>query len=231
MDFNKDFRTFAKDHHVSMTVYDDFVKKTNDGKLFSPCNSLTPVILEERQLRASAVDIYSRMLLDRIIFFGNEFNSETCNIVTAELLYLDSIGDKDINIFIASGGGIVSGGLGIIDVISYINSDVSTTCISTAASMGAVLLSCGTKGKRFALPHSRVMLHQVSSGMNTSTYADLAISLEQTKRYQDDLFKILAENMNKTVEEIEKICNRDHWYIGQEAVDAGIVDKIIDKKK
>ena len=171
------------------------------------------------------------MLLDRIIFFGNEFNSETCNIVTAELLYLDSIEEKDINIFIASGGGIVSGGLGIIDVISYINSDVSTTCISTAASMGAVLLSCGTKGKRFALPHSRVMLHQVSSGMNTSTYADLAISLEQTKKYQDDLFKILAENMNKTVEEIENICNRDHWYIGQEAVDAGIVDKIIDKKK
>ena len=97
--------------------------------------------------------------------------------------------------------------------------------------MGAVLLSCGTKGKRFALPHSRVMLHQVSSGMNTSTYADLAISLEQTKRYQDDLFKILAENMNKTVEEIENICNRDHWYIGQEAVDAGIVDKIIKKKQ
>ena len=191
-----------------------------------------PIVIEKTGRGERSYDIYSRLLKDRIIMLSGQIDDGVAASIVSQLLFLEAEDpQKDIYFYINSPGGVVTSGLSIYDTMNYIKPDVCTICIGQAASMGAFLLSCGTKGKRFALPHSRVMLHHVSSGMNTSTYADLAISLEQTKKYQDDLFKILAENMNKTVEEIENICNRDHWYIGQEAVDAGIVDKIIDKKK
>ena len=221
MDIFNDFRTFAKDKNVSMSVFDDYSSHIS--------NSLTPVILEERQLRASAVDIYSRMLLDRIIFFGNEFNSETCNIVTAELLYLDSISDKDISIMINSGGGSVPDGLMCLSTINMIKSDVSTTCVGTAASMGAVLLSCGTKGKRSILPDGRVMIHDIATQCR-GKYRDIEIDFENTQSYRDDLFNILADNTGKTYEEIKEICARDFWMKGRQTVDFGIVDKVITSK-
>lgn len=215
---SKDFSKFAKSIGVSTSVFDDVKKSIND--------SLTPVILEERKLNAAPLDIFSRMLYDRQIFFGNEFNSETCNIVVAELLYLNSLDDRDINVMINSGGGDVISGLAVLDTMNYIKANVSTTCVGMAASMGAVLLASGEKGKRYILPHSRVMLHQPSSSMG-GKLSDLEISLEQTRRCKIDLYNILSKQLDKPFEEIEQICKSDNWFIGQEAVDLGIVDKIL----
>ena len=215
-----DFRKFAKDKGVSMSVFDDIVKDVN--------NSLTPVVLEERKMNVVAMDVYSRMLYDRIIYFGHEFNQDTCNLLNAQLLYLSSLDERDINIYINSQGGSVVDGLSSIDVMNFIPNNVSTTCIGMAASMGAVLLSCGEKGKRFVLPHSRVMIHQVSSGMR-GTFSDMKIEMEQTERCRNDVYKLLADNIGKTFEEVEVLCDRNNWFIGQEAVDLGIVDKVLTK--
>ena len=217
----EDFRLFAKDKGVSPLVLDDVTKHIN--------NTLTPYILEERTLNVTSVDIYSRLLYDRILYFGHEVNSETCNVAIAQLLFLDSINDGGINFYINSGGGSVIDGLGLIDTMNIIQSPISTTCVGMAASMGAVLLSCGEKGKRFVLPHSRVMIHQVSS-MTRGTVADMKIALEQSLRCEDDVYKILAENTNKSVEEIRELCDRDNWFIGQESVELGIADKVLTKK-
>lgn len=211
----KDFMLFAKSKGVNENV----IK-----------NSLTPVVLEERPMNVTAVDVFSRLLYDRQIFFGHEFTPETCNLLIAQLLYLDSIDNSDITININSPGGSVIDGLAVIDTINFIKSPVSTLCIGEAASMGAVLLSCGEKGKRFILPHGRVMIHQVSSGCG-GTLADMEIELEQTRRCKEDLYKILSENMNKPFEEIEKLCDRNNWFIGQEAVNMGIVDSVLINKK
>ena len=215
-----DFRLFAKDKGVSMSVMDDIVKSTN--------NSLTPVVLEERKMNVVAMDVYSRMLYDRIIYFGHEFNQDTCNLLNAQLLYLSSLDERDINIYINSPGGSVVDGLSSVDVINFIPNSVSTTCIGMAASMGAVLLSCGEKGKRFVLPHGRVMIHQVSSGMR-GTFSDMKIEMEQTERCRNDVYQLLANNIGKTFEEVEVLCDRNNWFIGQEAVDLGIVDKVLIK--
>ena len=216
----KDFSLFARDKGVSSLVLNDVIKSTE--------NSYTPVVLEERKLNVSTLDIYSRLLYDRILYFGHEFNQETCNLAIAQLLYLDSIGEQNINIYVNSGGGEVLSGLGLIDTMNLIKSPVSTTCVGMAASMGAVLLSCGEKGKRFVLPHSRVMIHQVSSGMR-GTYSDMKIELEQTERCRNDLYNILATNLGKSFEEIEQLCDRDNWFIGQEAIDLGIADQLLIK--
>jgi ATP-dependent Clp protease protease subunit len=216
----KDFSLFARDKGVSSLVLDDVIKHTE--------SSYTPVVLEERKLNVSTLDIYSRLLYDRILYFGHEFNQETCNLAIAQLLYLDSIGEQNINIYVNSGGGEVLSGLGLIDTMNLIKSPVSTTCVGMAASMGAVLLSCGEKGKRFVLPHSRVMIHQVSSGMR-GTYSDMKIELEQTERCRNDLYNILATNLGKSFEEIEQLCDRDNWFIGQEAIDLGIADQLLVK--
>lgn len=217
----EDFKLFAKDKHVSPYLIDDVARKRE--------NALTPVILEERKLNVASMDIFSRLLYDRILYFGEDVNSETCNLAIAQILYLNSLDSSDIMLYINSGGGSVIDGLGLIDTMNYVESQISTLCVGMAASMGAVLLSCGEKGKRYVLPHSRVMLHQVSSGFK-GTVADMKIDFEQSLRCQKDVFSILANNMNKDVEEIEKICNRDNWFIGQEAVELGIVDKILEKK-
>lgn len=216
----KDFRLFAKDKGVSMSVFDDVVKDIN--------NTYAPVVLEERKLNVAAMDIYSRMLYDRIIYFGHEFNAETCNLLNAQLLYLSSLDERDINIYINSPGGSIIDGLSSIDVINFIPNSVSTTCIGMAASMGSVLLSCGDKGKRFILPHGRVMLHEASSGMR-GKFSDMKIELEVTERCQKDIFSILANNLGKSYEEIEQICSKDSWFVGEECINLGIVDKVLTK--
>lgn len=214
---NKEFEKFAKSIGVSTSVVDDVKKSIN--------NSITPYIIEERDLRCTTLDVFSRLLMDRQIFFGSDFNSEACNVVVAELLFLESVNNDDITIMINSPGGSVYDGLAVIDTMNYIKSDVSTMCVGMAASMGAVLLSSGTKGKRFILPHSRVMIHQVSSGME-GKISDLKISLEQASKCQKDTYTILAKQMGKTYEEIEELCKNDNWFHGQEAVDLGIVDAV-----
>ena len=222
-DLTKDFRKFAiSNTNVNATVLDDQINKTSA--------MLTPYILEERQLNVTQMDVFSRLMYDRIICFTGEVNEESCNTAIAQLLYLSSTDERDISMYITSGGGSVVDGLGLIDTMNYINCDISTTCIGMAASMGAVLLSNGVKGKRFVLPHSRVMIHSVSSGFKGHT-ADIKIEMEQTLRCQEDIYKILSENCGKPFEEIEALCDRDKWFIGKEAVDLGIADKVLIKSK
>lgn len=219
----KDFRHFAIDKvGMSPSVIDDKIGKVN--------NHLTPYILEERQLNVATFDVFSRLMYDRIIYFTGVVNDDTCDTAIAQLLYLSSVDERDINMYINSPGGSVVDGLGLVDTMNYINCDISTTCIGMAASMGSVLLSNGTKGKRFVLPHSRVMIHQVSSGAQ-GVLKDLEIELEQTRRCKNDIYNILAENTNKSFEEIEKDCDRNFWLIGKEAVEYGIVDDVLVKSK
>ena len=223
MDLIKDFRQFAIDKtKVRATVLDDQLSKPN--------SFLTPYILEERQLNVTQMDIFSRLLYDRILYFTGEVNRETCDTMNAELLYLDSLDGRDISLYINSPGGSVVDGLSVIDTMNFINSDVSTICMGMAASMGSVLLSNGTKGKRLVLPHSRIMIHQVSSAMK-GTVSDMEIEFAETQRCKRDIYNILAKNTGHTFDEIEKLCDRNNWFIGSEAVDElHIADKLIESK-
>ena len=223
MDLIKDFRKFAIDKtKVRATVLDDQLSKPN--------SFLTPYILDERQLNVTQMDIFSRLLYDRILYFTGEVNRETCDTMNAELLYLDSLDGRDISLYINSPGGSVVDGLSVIDTMNFINSDVSTICMGMAASMGSVLLSNGTKGKRLVLPHSRIMIHQVSSAMK-GTVSDMEIEFAETQRCKRDIYNILAKNTGHTFDEIEKLCDRNNWFIGSEAVDElHIADKLIESK-
>ena len=223
MDLIKDFRKFAIDKtKVRATVLDDQLSKPN--------SFLTPYILEERQLNVTQMDIFSRLLYDRILYFTGEVNRETCYTMNAELLYLDSLDGRDISLYINSPGGSVVDGLSVIDTMNFINSDVSTICMGMAASMGSVLLSNGAKGKRLVLPHSRIMIHQVSSAMK-GTVSDMEIEFAETQRCKRDIYNILAKNTGHTFDEIEKLCDRNNWFIGSEAVDElHIADKLIESK-
>jgi ATP-dependent Clp protease protease subunit len=219
----KDFRHFAIDKtKASPSVVDDVIKKQN--------SLLTPYILEERQLNVATFDVFSRLMYDRIVYFTGVVNEDTCNTAVAQLLYLASVDERDISMYINSPGGSVVDGLGLVDTMDYINCDISTLCVGMAASMGSVLLSNGTKGKRFVLPHSRVMIHQVSSGAQ-GVLKDLEIELEQTRRCKQDIYRILSDNTGKPFEEIERDCDRNYWLIGKEAVDYGIVDKVLISEK
>ena len=196
---------------------------------YNPYNSV-PFIIEERRNPAQTIDIYSRLVEDRIIYMGEEFDNDSCNRIVAQLLYLDSLNHNPIRIYINSPGGDVIDGLAIIDTINFIKSPVYTICVGLAASMGAVLLSCGEKGHRTVLPHSRVMIHQVS-GFAGGSLADMKIDLEQTKRCEQDIYNILANNLDKPYDEIVTLCDRNNWFIGQEAIDLGIADKVLSKEK
>lgn len=219
----KDFRHFAIDKAgVKPTVLDDQVRMVN--------NSMTPCILEERQMNVVAFDVFSRLLYDRIIYFAGEVNSTNCDTAIAQLLYLSSVDNRDINMYVNSPGGSVYDGLGVVDTMNFVNCDIATICVGMAASMGSVLLSNGTKGKRYILPHGRVMIHSVISGFKGHT-ADVKIEMEQTVRCQDDVYRILSENTGRSFEEIEAMCDRDRWFIGSEAVDLGIVDNVLTKDK
>lgn len=220
----EDFRHFAIDKcKVSASFLDSQANK--------PTSFIVPTVIEERPTaqRISEINVYSRLVQDRILFLNGEVNQDSCNTLVAQLLYLSSVDDRDISLYISSPGGDVVSGLSVIDTMNFIKPSVSTTCIGMAASMGAVILSNGEKGKRFVLPHSRVMIHSVSSQHGGHT-ADIKIEMEQTLRCQNDLYEILAKNMGKSFEEIEKMCERDKWLIGQEAIDMGIADKLITKQ-
>ncbi len=216
MNPEKDFKLFANSRGISSMVTTQVM------------NTGVPYILEKSQLNVQPLDIYSRLLYDRIIYMGSEFTPETCNLMITQLLYLNSLNDDPIDIYINSPGGSVCDGLSIIDTINLSKSPINTICTGMAASMGAVLLACGHKGGRSVLPHSRVMIHQVSGGM-FGTCSDMKIEYEQAERYKKDIYQILSETINKPYEEIEKLCDRNSWFIGQEAVDLGIADKVLSK--
>ena len=191
---------------------------------------VNPTILEERKLNVTQMDVFSRLMMERQIFLGTAIDSDVANIINAQLLYLDSIGDDDITILINSPGGVCYDGLSIIDTIDYVKSDVSTICAGMAASMGAVILSAGEKGKRYALPHSRVMIHQPLGGVNGQA-TDILIEAEQIKILKEELCGILADNSGQPLEKVLEDCERNKWMIASQAKEYGLIDDIIKKKK
>jgi len=192
---------------------------------------LIPTVIEKSQFGERAYDIYSRLLNERIIFLGGPIDDNTANLIIAQLLYLDHVDPKkDISLYINSPGGSVTAGLAIIDTMNFIKSDVSTICVGIAASMGALILSSGQKGKRFSLPNSEVMIHQVMGGTEGQA-SDIAINAKHILRTKETLNKILAQNTSKKIDQVEKDSDRDYWMTSDEAKKYGIVDDIISKPK
>ncbi len=216
-----DFPLFARDHGISsMNLH--YVNKQIE-------NSMTPYILEERQLNVTQMDIFSRLMLERILFLAGEVNDNMSVVAQAQLQFLDSLNNEDITVQIHTPGGSVVSGLGIVDVMDYIKSDIKTVNMGMCASMGSILLGAGTKGKRSSLRFSKTMLHQVSSG-NQGNIQDLEISMNETRKINNQLFNLLGEYCGKTAEQIKLDATRDLWLDAQESLDYGIIDEIISKK-
>jgi len=205
-----DLRKFCLSQGVNMSVFDSYHN---------------PYILEERDLHVTQLDVFSRLMIDRQIFFTGEVNDDVCSIMIAQLLYLDSIGNEDITINIASPGGSVSAGMGLVDTIGKIKSDVRTVNLSSAYSMGLVLLVSGKRGKRVALPHSRILLHQPLGGAK-GPCDDVLIEAEQMKLIRDDLFEFIGMRTGHTKEEISLMAPRDRWMDAKESLDNGFIDSI-----
>ena len=192
---------------------------------------INPTIIEERPLNVAQMDVFSRLMMDRIIFLGTEINDYTANVIQAQLLYLDSADPgKDISIYLNSPGGMVYAGLGIYDTMQYITSDVSTICTGMAASMASVLLVAGKEGKRFALPHSRVMIHQPMGGAQGQA-SDMEITVNEIKKLKSELYTIIANHSHQPFEKIEKDSDRDYWMTAEEAREYGMIDKVLVKAK
>ena len=189
-------------------------------------SSMTPYILEEREMRATQIDIFSRLMRERILWVSGPVDQRMADIVQAQLLFLDSVEKKDITLYINSPGGSVLCGLGIVDLMNYIKSDVATTNIGMCASMGSVLLSSGTKGKRSSLVYSKVMTHQVSHGTHGNVQ-DTRINQMEAEKYNYVLFKMIAENCGRTFDEVLEFSRRDRWYTSDEAKEFGLIDEVI----
>jgi len=190
-------------------------------------NYISPTIIEERQLNIATMDVFSRLMMDRIIFLGVPINDDVANIIQAQLLFLESSDpSKDIQIYLNTPGGSVYAGLGIYDTMQYISSDVATICTGMAASMGAVLLTAGAKGKRTALPHSRVMIHQPMGGAEGQA-SDIEITTREILKLRDELYNIVAKHSGNPFERIQKDSDRDYWMTAQEAKDYGMIDEVL----
>ena len=192
---------------------------------------ISPSILEERQLNVTQMDVFSRLMMDRIIFLGTEVNDYTANVIQAQLLYLDSVdSDRDISIYLNTPGGSVYAGLGIYDTMQFVKSKVATICTGMAASMGAVLLVAGEKGMRAALPHSRVMIHQPLGGIQGQA-SDIEITAREILKLKDELYQIISDHSGQTVEKIRKDADRDYWMTAKEALEYGMIDKVYSREK
>ena len=223
MDKNNEFRKYAV-HHLGMSgnTVDNYAQKIEN---------MTQYVIEERPGNFRAIDVFTRLISDRILFLGLGVDDQVANLITAQLLFLESADPKkDIIMYINSPGGSVYAGLGIYDTMQYVNPDVATICTGLAASMSAVLLSAGAEKKRSALPHSRIMIHQPSSGMQGQS-SDMEISLRQTLEVKKDLYNILAKHCKQTYEKIEKDSDRDFWMRAHEAKEYGAIDEVLEKKK
>ena len=232
---NSDFRKYAVGHlGMSGNTVDSYMKAVNAS---TPLASLTaqaptadymnPYILEERQLNVTQLDVFSRLMMDRIIFLGTQVTDQSANIIQAQLLYLDSADPgKDINIYINSPGGSVYAGLGIYDTMQYISSDVSTICTGMAASMAAVLLVAGEKGKRLALPHSRVMIHQPMGGIQGQA-SDIEITAREILKLKEELYRIISSHSGQSFEKVERDPDRDYWMTAKEAEEYGMIDRVL----
>jgi ATP-dependent Clp protease protease subunit len=224
-----DFRNYAVNHlGMSSTTLDSYARAMGNGMVTTPtADYINPYILEERQLNVTQMDVFSRLMMDRIIFLGTQVTDQSANIIQAQLLYLDSVDpDKDISLYINSPGGSVYAGLGIYDTMQYINSDVSTICTGMAASMAAVLMVAGEKGKRFALPHSRIMIHQPLGGIQGQA-SDIEITAREILKLKDELYRIIAGHSGQPFEKIEADSDRDYWMTAAEAKEYGMIDKVL----
>jgi ATP-dependent Clp protease protease subunit len=192
---------------------------------------ISPTIIEERQLNVASMDVFSRLMMYRIIFLGATIDDDVANILQAQLLFLDSSDpNKDIQIYLNSPGGVVHAGLGIYDTMQWITSDVSTICTGMAASMASVILSAGTKGKRSALKHSRVMMHQPAGGVQGQSI-DMEIAVKEIVKIKKELYTILSEHTGKPYETIEKDSDRDYWMTATEAKEYGLIDEVLTRQK
>ncbi len=208
------------------------ISSSTISRVSSMYNSyINPTIIEERALNVAQMDVFSRLMMDRIIFLGCGINDDVANIIQAQLLFLDSTGsDSDITLYINSPGGVVYSGLAIYDTMQSITADVATVCTGMAASMASVLLAAGTKGKRSILPHSRVMIHQPMGGAEGQA-SDIEITAREILKLKAELYDILVEHTGKSLEDITRDADRDFWMSAQEALDYGMVDEIIKRKK
>lgn len=232
---NSDFRKYAVGHlGMSGNTLDSYIKSVNATTSIAGLTAqapaadyMNPYILEERQLNVTQLDVFSRLMMDRIIFLGTQVSDQSANIIQAQLLYLDSADPgKDINIYINSPGGSVYAGLGIYDTMQYISSDVSTICTGMAASMAAVLLVAGEKGKRFALPHSRVMIHQPMGGIQGQA-SDIEITAREILKLKEELYRIISTHSGQDFSKVERDSDRDYWMTAAEAKDYGMIDKVL----
>ena len=220
---NRDFEKFAKDRTgISSMALHDVVSMQNQY--------LNPYILEERQLNVTQMDVFSRLMMDRIIFMGTEIDDYTANTLQAQLLYLDSTDPgKDISIYVNSPGGSVYAGLGIYDTMQFINSPVATICTGMAASMAAVLLVAGAEGKRSALKHSRVMIHQPMGGAKGQA-SDIEITAREIQKLKQELYTIISDHSHTPYDKVWADSDRDYWMTAQEALEYGMIDQILEKK-
>ena len=223
-----EFRKYAVKHHgIGSQHVDSFISRAETSL---PTN-LTPYIVEERQLNVAQMDVFSRLMMDRIIFLGDGINDQVANIIQAQLLFLQSTdAQRDIQIYINSPGGSVYAGLGIYDTMQYISPDVATICTGIAASMGAVLLVAGAKGKRAALKHSRVMIHQPSGGAQ-GVASDMEINLREMMKLKEELYTIISEHSGQSYEWVEKSSDRDYWMKAAEAKEFGMIDEVLAPRK
>jgi len=219
--FGKDeFRKYATKHHgINSMHLDTFIE-----------SSMTPYIIEERSLNVAQMDVFSRLMMDRIIFLGTGINDHVANIITAQLLFLESVDSKkDIQIYLNSPGGGVYAGLGIYDTMQYIQPDVATICTGMAASMGAVLLCAGAEGKRSALPHSRVMIHQPLGGAQGQA-SDIEITAREIQKLKKELYDIISNHSGQEFDKVHADSDRDYWMIAEEAKAYGMIDEVLIRK-
>jgi ATP-dependent Clp protease protease subunit len=224
MHFGNEFKKYAVKHHGLSSIYVDQVIDAN-------ITNLTPNIIEERPMNVAAIDVFSRLMMDRIIFLGTAIDDYVSNVIMAQLLFLESAdNNRDVQIYMNSPGGSVYAGLGIYDTMQYINPDVATICTGMAASMTAVLLCAGTKGKRSALRHSRVMIHQPMGGVQ-GQQTDIEISYNEITKIKKELYDIIAIHSGQEYDKVYKDSERDHWMIAEEAKAYGMIDEVLLKNE
>lgn len=226
MDYNEEFRKYATKHRgIGGLGLEKYINVNNEGGYISP------TIIEERQLNVASMDVFSRLMMDRIIFLGLPIDDYVANVVQAQLLFLDSVDPKkDIQIYFNTPGGSVHSGLAIYDTMQWVNPDVATICTGMAASMGAVLLTAGTAGKRSALKHSRIMIHQPSGGAQ-GTSAELEITVKEILKLKKELYSIIADHTKQPYEKVEKDSDRDYWMTAAEAKEYGAIDEVLTRQK
>ncbi len=225
-----EFINYAVNHLGMNSMHVENVMQASYGNIRMDGGYISPSILEERQLNVTQMDVFSRLMMDRIIFLGTEVNDYTANVIMAQLLFLDSAdNEKDISIYLNTPGGSVYAGLGIYDTMQFVHADVATICTGMAASMGAVLLVAGKEGKRAALPHSRIMIHQPMGGAQGQA-SDMEITVNEIKKLKNELYQIIADHSHNPIERIAADSDRDHWMTAVEAKEYGMIDTVYTKR-